>query len=176
MSETGVNMHIYQRGILPIIFRISGIAALSASVLTFVVWFPHVLIHENVPPNSDPLAVLIVFIPCFLFTGFLLLSVFPPVQLLPTGFAYRLLFFYTVVEWSDIVLVEELRNGIICVSIRPRSFFHRYRFFFQHFVGSYMRRTYPVVLLSPGIQNYERVIDEIISYSHAKHARHSLDN
>ncbi len=161
-------MYKRQQGLLPFIFRFGGFAALLLSIVSFVIWFPRALFHQNVPANFDPIVVLLTDFPVCLIVGLLLFSVFPEIRLTSEGLKYRVVAIYGLIKWSEIESVEQIKSEVIRIAIKRDGFSFLNGLYLQRIVGWYMHHEYPLLLLSPGLEGRDELVQEILTHSNVK--------
>jgi hypothetical protein len=168
-------MYKRQRGLLPFILRLGGLVAILQSMITLIVWVPRALFHQNVPANYDPIIVIITDFPIYLVMGLLLLSVFPEIRLTPDGLKYRVVAIYGLIKWSEIESVEQIKYEMIRIAIKRDGLSYFNGLFFQRIIGWYMRHEYPVLLLSPGLEGRDEIVQEILLHSIVRKVRVASD-
>jgi len=168
-------MYKIQKGILPSILRIVGAVLILYSMLIFFKVMVWPIWQGN---QSSIFEQMIIFsttsIPFFVF-GFLLISVFPEVRLSQEGLRYRVLLFYGMVRWNEFYNLVEMKNGVILLSVNRKGLFFFNGLLVQRFIGYILRHEYPVILLAPGLEQRERMLEEIMANSPAKNLRKAND-
>jgi hypothetical protein len=165
-------MYKMQRGFLPFIFKFGGLVFISLSLIKFIEWFPRALLNQRVR-NSDPVLVLLTDVPILLIFGLLFLNVFPDIRLTPDGVKYRVgpIPIYGLIEWSEIESVVQMKYEIIRIAIKRKGFFGFNRLFFQGYIGMFLHHEYPLLLLSPGLERRDEIVQEILTHSNVKRVK-----
>ncbi|WKZ50324.1 MAG: hypothetical protein QY329_12770 [Anaerolineales bacterium] len=162
-------MYKRQQGFLPFIFRFGGLAFISFSIIRFVEWFPRALLLQKVR-NTDPILALLTDVPIFLIIGLLLLNVFPDIRLTSDGLKFRTgpIPLYFLIRWGEMESVVQMKHEIIRIAIKRSGFFIFNGLFFQGFIGLFLQHEYPLLLLSPGLDRRDEIVQEILTYSNVK--------
>lgn len=167
-------MYKKQRGLLPSIFNFGGLFAILCSIANFVVWFPQILPPQRITDN-DTVGYLLTVPVVLLVTGLLLLSVFPEIRLTPEGLKYRVGPIHSLIKWSEIESVSQMKFDVIRIAIKRDGFVLFNGLLFQRFIGSYMRHEYPLLLLSNGLEKRDEIVQEILTHSNVKKVRLASD-
>lgn len=165
-------MYKRQKGFLPFIFRFGGLVFISLSLIRFVEWFPRALLNQKVR-NTDPILALLTDVPLFLIFGLLFLNVFPDIRLAADGLKYRIgpIPIFRIVRWDEIESVALMKHEIIRIAIKRDGFSYFNGLFFQWFIGLFLKHEYPLLLLSPGLDGRDDIVQEILTHSKVKKVR-----
>jgi hypothetical protein len=165
-------MYKRQQGFFPFIFKFGGLVFISLSLIRFLEWLPRALLHQRVR-NSDPILVLLTDVPIFLIFGLFFLNIFPDIRLTPDGLKYRVgpIPIYGLIKWSEIESVVQMKYEIIRIAIKRNGFLGFNRLFFQRYIGLFLHHEYPLLLLSPGLERRDEIVQEILIHSNVKKVR-----
>jgi hypothetical protein len=121
-------------------------------------------------PDDFRLRILFYTFAIFLFfVGLYLTNIYPRILLTRGGLHYLgFMFYYGQIRWNEIDSLFELKNGTILILINPKRFFMFKGMLFQRLTGVLLGHKRPVLLLAPGFELRDRIIQEIMANSLVK--------
>jgi hypothetical protein len=170
-------MYKIQKGFLPITLLIIGMTTVIYSLIViFILLAKPVIFGIFQLPSDFEQRVLfyIISFPLFIF-GLYLTSIFPWIRLSQAGIKYRGLFINRTVRWAEIDNLVEVKGGIILLAINPKGSLLLKGLLFQRFTGILLGCNCPVVLMAPGLEQREQIINEVIANSSIKEIRKTND-
>jgi hypothetical protein len=162
-----------QRGVLPYALLFIGmITIMYSGTVLFLLLAKPIILRTLELPNDFKQRILFYLsaIPLFVF-GFYLTSIFPRIKLTRGGLKYRSILFYGQLRWNEIDNLFEMKNGTILISINPKRFFLFKGLLFQRLTGVFLGHKYPVLLLAPGLEQRDQIVEEIMTNSLVKKVR-----
>jgi hypothetical protein len=166
-------MYKRQKGLFPIASTVLGMLILFGIFIFGLDFFINLLKEETqITTFTVITALLYVFLilfPFSLIAGFLV-SLFPEIRLTSQGVRYRWGLIYDTIKWDEIENLVELKNRTVLLSIRRKGI-SLLRLYYQRIVGYYLKHEYPVLLLSPGLEQREMILSEIVKNSPVKDVR-----
>jgi hypothetical protein len=170
-------MYKIQKGFLPLALLIIGMITIMYSLIVIFALLAKPIIFGKLELPSDFEQRVLFYLVAFplLTFGLYLISIFPWIRLSKVGLKYRGLLFNGTVKWAEIDNLVELKGRIILLSIAPKRFFLLKGLLFQRFTGMLLGYEHPVILLSPGLQQREQILKEIMANSPAKEIRKTSD-
>jgi hypothetical protein len=161
-----------QKGILPRALVVIGMVAIMFSGFILFLLSPEqrplILGTLELPDFKQRFLLYLSAILLFFF-GLYLTSIYPRVLLTRVGLRYLgFILYYGQLRWNEIDELFELKNGTILISINPRRFFLFRGMLFQRLTGVLLGHKNPVLLLAPGLDQRDRVIEEIMANSLVK--------
>jgi hypothetical protein len=163
----------HQRGLLPFALVITGGVAILFSGILLVLVSPEpkpILLRDLEIPNDFELRILLYLSTMLLFfLGLYLTSIFPRILITRGGLTYLgFILYFGHLRWNEIDNLIELKNGTILISINPRRFFLFKGMLFQRLTGVLLGHKCPVLLLAPGLELRDQIIEEIMAKSLVK--------
>lgn len=165
-------MYKVQRGALPFIASLFGAFLLVLGMfvsLNFAI--PDVMGYVSQRPFSaanlavdilaNVITMLFMLSPLW-FIGAFLVSLFPEIRLVENGVKYRVLVFTGILKWREIDHVIRLRNDYVAVTINRKGLYFLNGLYFNRLQGIFIRHEQPVLLLAPGLEDREALLQEIV--------------
>ena len=165
-----------QKGILPRASLIIGAIAVmfSSVILILLSPGPRPIFVGTLELSDDFKQRILFYIFAILlfFFGMYLANIYPRILLTRGGLHYLgFTFYYGQLRWNEIDGLFELKNGTILISINPKRFFLFKGMLFQRLTGILLGHKCPVLLLAPGFDQRDRIIEEIMANSLVKKVR-----
>lgn len=165
-------MYSVQKGFVPFITGIvSLILPLWVLILNtrFVFENINTRIPEIVGDSTKPLWSVVVmsyfFIMLFpVIIGLLLASIFPNIEIRRDGLSFKYWGFWgTKVKWDEIDSLVYYPNGYVVMRLDKRGFPAFNGLYFNALQGKFVKSQLPILVLSPGLENREEMISEILT-------------
>jgi hypothetical protein len=155
-----------QKGILPFTLLAIGIVTILFSWAIFIILSPEpipLLINILEPPDDFQIRILyFIFAVSLFFFGMYLANIYPRILLTQGGLHYLgFMFYYGQLQWNEIEDIIELKNGTILILINPKRFFLLKGMLFQRLTGVLLGHKQPVLLLAPGLELRNQIIEEV---------------
>ncbi len=167
-------MYKIQWGILPIAATLLGTAMLITGLivsLSFAV--PDMLEQARQQPFSavnlaislivEVITALLFLFPLWFIGGFLI-SLFPTIRLVDRGVQYRALIFTSIIHWREVDHIIQFSNGYAAVAINGSVIPGLNRFYFNQILGLMLRRSYPLLLISPSLADHDEILVTISTH------------
>ena len=130
---------------------------------------PFFLVALELPDDFKIRILFFIFAILFFLLGMYLANVYPRVLLTRGGLHYLgFTLYYGQLRWNEVDDLFELKNGTILILINPKRFFLFKGLFFQRLTGILLGHKHPVLLLAPGLELRDRIIEEIMANSSVK--------
>lgn len=157
-----------QKGILPRSLLIIGAATVMFSWFILILFISEprpIFVGTLALPDDFAIRILFFILAILLFFfGMYLANIYPRILLTREALHYLgFMFYYGQLRWNEIENLIELKNGTILVLISPKRFFLFKGMLFQRFTGVLLGHKQPILLLAPGLELRNQIIEEVMA-------------
>jgi hypothetical protein len=166
-------MYSLQKGLLPFLTRLFGVAILvyPTAIVLFEAIANLIKNHALIDFAATFIAAIVVLL-FPVWVGLLLLKMFPSIRVTPNGIKYSSAgFLKGTTTWNEIEELLLFDNGYMAIAFQKPGFFLINGAYFYKLYGLLVRHQSNILFLSPKISNKEEILESIFQNTQIKVAK-----